>query len=71
MKPWTRTLAAALLAATSPQTPVHENFNMATRLFAKWVQAGRPQDRESILAMGRAGAVDRNWHQSERPCRQW
>ena len=47
---------AALLAATSPQTDVHRNFGIATRLWASWVKAGRPQDEAAIIRLGRNAA---------------
>jgi hypothetical protein len=46
---------AALLAATSPQTSVENNLINALNIWKNWVAAGRPTDRESIVAvMGRS-----------------
>ena len=39
----------ALLAATSPQTSVESNAINTLNIWANWNNAGRPQDRESIL----------------------
>ena len=45
----------ALLAATSPQTSVESNAINTLNIWANWNNAGRPQDRESILRiMGKA-----------------
>lgn len=42
---------AALLAALSPQTSVEQNLRNTLRLWRQWTQAGRPTDRETILAL--------------------
>lgn len=46
---------ASLLAATSPQTSVESNLLNSLNIWTNWDKAGRPTDRESILAiMGRS-----------------
>ena len=46
---------AALLAALSPQTSVENNLFNALATWTNWINAGRPQDRASILEiMGRS-----------------
>lgn len=46
---------AALLSATSPQTSVESNLYNALQIWKNWTAAGRPTDREGIVAvMGRS-----------------
>lgn len=46
---------AMLLAAMSPQTSVPQNLENALNTWKNWVEAGRPTDREAVLAvMGRS-----------------
>ena len=42
---------AALLAATSPQTSVKSNLKNALSIWINWDAAGRPTDKESIVAI--------------------
>lgn len=42
---------AALLAATSPQTSVESNLLNTVNIWKNWTAAGRPRDRESIIAI--------------------
>lgn len=42
---------AALLAATSPQTSVESNSVNALQMWTGWIRAGRPTDREGIMAV--------------------
>lgn len=46
---------ASLLAATSPQTSVESNLMNTLNIWTNWDKAGRPTDRDSIIAiMGRS-----------------
>ena len=46
---------ASLLAATSPQTSVESNLMNTLNIWTNWDKAGRPRDRDSIIAvMGRS-----------------
>lgn len=42
---------AALLAATSPQTSVKSNLKNALSIWTNWDAAGRPTDKDSIIAI--------------------
>lgn len=41
----------ALLAALSPQTSVQSNLKNAVNVWAGWVKAGRPTDKDKVLAI--------------------